>query len=784
MSSEMDPPHTPTGSNVASTLPAEINHDSAVEPTDDIVTTDDIENDDIENDDIETIIREAVKGTESTPIRPLAAVSHFLESSVADRSSLNERLAREMKGHFVGAPDPQFFLDQYFPLQDATNPGPTSEQLAGQFNDLAACSETVMYTEFVNAVTPYMPGLVLFDTHSKPDSERDGLKPDCSVYYSNDLPNSEKPTDFSKMLSFIEFKGKPSQDPFKDPIKPDEMPRDHAFEHNGIENTHNRGQIGAYSAAISGTQFRVKVFSVSIYGPTARFIRWDRSGAVVTRQFNYAENPHLLAGFFWRYARATLEQQGYDSTVTAATNEEIALMDEATQDRMVAENSHHREFRKMLVPDREDPTVEKPVLFSYPPHYECRSPFSRSTRAMLVFDLTLKKFSFLKDFWRPNTADIEKEGDIYKILEDKEVKNTAAFGMGNDVRDHETVTQDLASRTNLPWLTRGKRLTPLRHYRMTLNNVGRGLSLFKSSHEFISAIADAMEAHDEAYHKAGILHRDISIGNIMFRGDGKGMLLDWDLCIKLAKDPTPPRRPARTGTWRFMSIALLEKSGAPHRIEDDRESAFWLILWIALRYTEHTEPDPRRSKFYDFVQAFDQYLVQCDGSPSGGSGKRFLLANFSPRILRFHERAELDALLGELITVFRVRHSDPPSADDFQTLEEENDEIAQAEWAGQESLLRALRKARDRNPTHIYQQTHEKLSKKGWLVALIRQYLNKGEWPVDPPAPQKLVMNNNWLKRKNTAVEGRIQERFSKSAKQSHGSWAPSRTSSEEEWQS
>jgi RIO-like serine/threonine protein kinase len=42
-------------------------------------------------------------------------------------------------------------------------------------------------------------------------------------------------------------------------------------------------------------------------------------------------------------------------------------------------------------------------------------------------------------------------------------------------------------------------------------------------------------AHKEALEKAGILHRDISVGNILITVDGRGLLIDWDLC-KRVKD--------------------------------------------------------------------------------------------------------------------------------------------------------------------------------------------------------------------------------------------------------
>ena len=37
-------------------------------------------------------------------------------------------------------------------------------------------------------------------------------------------------------------------------------------------------------------------------------------------------------------------------------------------------------------------------------------------------------------------------------------------------------------------------------------------------------------AHDDAFYEASVLHRDISVGNIITSEDGTGLLVDWDLC--------------------------------------------------------------------------------------------------------------------------------------------------------------------------------------------------------------------------------------------------------------
>jgi RIO-like serine/threonine protein kinase len=58
--------------------------------------------------------------------------------------------------------------------------------------------------------------------------------------------------------------------------------------------------------------------------------------------------------------------------------------------------------------------------------------------------------------------------------------------------------------------------------------------------------ADRPLAHSDAY-KAGILHRDISPGNIIIGPKG-GLLIDWDLSkpIQTPSKPETPRRVTRT----------------------------------------------------------------------------------------------------------------------------------------------------------------------------------------------------------------------------------------------
>jgi len=328
--------------------------------------------------------------------------------------------------------------------------------------------------------------LVLVDTHANGNTLRDNLAPDISVYTANNVPDADAKTDFSKMELFVEFKFAQTSDPFCDPK--DTQAKNFGFENDSEVSQLNRGQLCSYAAAHAGSQFRVHTFTLSICARSARFIRWDRSGATVTESFDYIKQPDILARFFWRYSHLNHSQCGYDTSVSPASPEDLQQI-RHVEKRLRDENPAHREFRIIMVPDRDDPTVETPFIISFPPKYTARSPFGRATRPMLAFNTETGEIVFLKDYWRADVDGMEKEGDIYALLESRSVPNIAPFGKGNDVRDHTTLTHTLR---NEKWVCWSRVMVLLSQYRMSLDVVARHLVLFKSSKEFVSAIADAM----------------------------------------------------------------------------------------------------------------------------------------------------------------------------------------------------------------------------------------------------------------------------------------------------
>ncbi|KAL5524086.1 hypothetical protein ACEPAG_8259 [Sanghuangporus baumii] len=127
--------------------------------------------------------------------------------------------------------------------------------------------------------------------------------------------------------------------------------------------------------------------------------------------------------------------------------------------------------------------------------------------------------------------------------------------------------------------------------------------------QFKEAIRDIVLAHHFLFNsEARILHRDISLHNLMVRSNGPdrvhGVLIDFDLASLGL--PTPEGHLGRrTGTRPYMSVELLREETPLHLERFDWESFFYVICWIASHYSagdavktdafnEWDEPDDKK----------------------------------------------------------------------------------------------------------------------------------------------------------------------------------------------
>ncbi|KAF5383940.1 hypothetical protein D9757_007392 [Collybiopsis confluens] len=131
------------------------------------------------------------------------------------------------------------------------------------------------------------------------------------------------------------------------------------------------------------------------------------------------------------------------------------------------------------------------------------------------------------------------------------------------------------------------------------------LSSLKSPREFAQVFYDILQIHRWLYEHPGILHRDLSIANIMYRREGDnvyGVLNDFDLSSFRTRMDEGPTSKHRTGTKPFMARDLLHAEwDKVHRYRHDLESLFYIILILSCHYSNPTThaPNLQFSRWFD-----------------------------------------------------------------------------------------------------------------------------------------------------------------------------------------
>lgn len=289
-------------------------------------------------------------------------------------------------------------------------------------------------------------------------------------------------------------------------------------------------------------QHRTFMFQIFIFGSFARFLRWDRSGAVVTRRFNYKEVPRLLAGFLWRYGRLSLPDRGWDTNFTLADAVDVdtfqqeverVRQEEPPETASGRSKTIYKALQAMKIEDILDdnyPTytvrISPSTNWNYAtkliirrPLYEPFSPFGRATRGYLAYDTNDNEFRFFKDIWRidhrylvPDPSDDDGQGEPIKQYRSEDEFYTFVKGLdipqsglpkvyfAGDVKNEDgsiqkTQTNELP-RDDPDVNTWRKICLPLRAHvhQHVLQELLCPLQLFKNSRELFCIIHDVLKS--------------------------------------------------------------------------------------------------------------------------------------------------------------------------------------------------------------------------------------------------------------------------------------------------
>ncbi|KAJ7134289.1 hypothetical protein C8R44DRAFT_421416 [Mycena epipterygia] len=388
------------------------------------------------------------------------------------------------------------------------------------------------------------------------------------------------------------------------------------------------------------------VFVMAIFDRrSARIFRFDHASFKVSNPFNWVDDETIFPIFFYRLYNPDGPPgriYGDDDTISIPTVAEKKRMyqalcnnrfykdlysseQEATKDSLWIKAVHCRV---------EDHASEPRIVRCFtigPILAQTDGLFSRATHVYRVIseedanDDNPTVYA-LKDAWRQRCR--RPEADFYDVIArycENEGIDMDANGMA---RCHGSVDLSLG-RDDQAWDAALHKACPTDpkfercHTRSLLSPVGRPLETFSSTKALVQALQTAVLHHQIAY-DAGVLHRDVSEGNVMFDETAtipKGFLVDWDYAEfthagldnfnkwfpergatkKLYKDIDKSLK-EMTGTYPFMAIEIMPAENTIiHGPHHDLESFFWLLVWMILRHTDHDHLDEARAcaKLFD-----------------------------------------------------------------------------------------------------------------------------------------------------------------------------------------
>ncbi|KAF8507652.1 hypothetical protein BU17DRAFT_57251, partial [Hysterangium stoloniferum] len=299
-----------------------------------------------------------------------------------------------------------------------------------------------------------------------------------------------------------------------------------------------------------------------------RVFRFDASGCVLSSPLDYHAKPAEFCSVIAGVATLDEVRAGFDTSL---------ILDEEGQPLI-------------WTTERVDGGPPQPVSYRIESRLFKASRFiGRATNCWLV-ECTGETY-VIKDAW---VAPCETHGEMEGNLIDYANKKGVVRGL---VRIHhqeirtvpgrraDTVVKNRRIRTDT--LTETMDIVRDRvHTRLVMHTYGKPVFEFSSRSELLYAMHDAVEAHRNLYETAKIMHRDVSLNNILINKDPQpevgdhGILIDLDFATRLEK---LPRGPVNVGTHRYISYRVLASKGR-HTFFDDLESFYYVFCWLVCTY--------------------------------------------------------------------------------------------------------------------------------------------------------------------------------------------------------
>ncbi|KAK7007367.1 other 1 protein kinase [Favolaschia claudopus] len=195
----------------------------------------------------------------------------------------------------------------------------------------------------------------------------------------------------------------------------------------------------------------------------------------------------------------------------------------------------------------------------------------------------------------------------------------------------------------------GKDKYEMRVFRVLVQEPLKPLTGLKTAVELGEAFLGVFEGYRWLYEKCNIMHRDVSLNNMMYRevqGKVYGVLNDFDLAVLVGNNPLLSTSKQRTGTKLYMARELLEldPSGPTpsHLYRFDLESLFWVLVIISCHYENGKEIETAKQPFHNWYRLGSKALGSEKASfMSGIAGRWQTTPGFSGFYFLIHDLRDL-----------------------------------------------------------------------------------------------------------------------------------------------
>ncbi|KAF7986652.1 hypothetical protein HWV62_26484 [Athelia sp. TMB] len=346
---------------------------------------------------------------------------------------------------------------------------------------------------------------------------------------------------------------------------------------------------------LSGRPFQLFSVVLLIFGSHFCVAIFDRQAVTFSPSYDIWDSPDVFVRVVRGLAQnASLVQLGQDPTARVLDDHEVQEVLKKYPDSFATRPTplgYPTYEVSMGAGTGRWYTTGYPIWFSL-------SLLGRGTVVWLVVDKTSGGVTVLKTAWRAGNRLAESK--IYGMLEGKTHRGLATFVSGDDV-----VFPENGRAISVAEFRGSDEICSPTLHRLFLNTLGKPIWEYNGSElTLLKGIRAALRGHQFLYEN-GILHRDVSAGNILLAfednpEDGaEGFITDVEFAYIADDDSASPgqepvpRGAVMTGTMQFMAVELLQamkkRQQLAHILYHDLESFAWVLGYSHGRYHYSSE---------------------------------------------------------------------------------------------------------------------------------------------------------------------------------------------------